>query len=33
MTEWMQLVKKVKRDNPKIAFKEVLLKAKKLYKK
>lgn len=29
---WLEHVKKVKKENPKLAFKEVLKKAKKTYK-
>lgn len=33
MTDWMKLVMKVKAAHPKLDFKDVLIKAKKMYKK
>lgn len=30
---WLEHVKKVKKENPKLSFKEVLMKAKKTFKK
>lgn len=30
---WLEHVKKVKKENPKLSFKEVLIKAKRSYKK
>ena len=31
MSAWLELVKKVKKENPSLSFKEVLIEAKKLY--
>ncbi len=33
MSEWTNLVKKVKRENPNMAFGDVLEKAKKIYRR
>ena len=31
--EWIELIKKTKKENPKMSFKEIIKKAKSVYKK